>query len=158
MGWNPGACGSMSAAKRTRKTASATGESVNTSDDSISSVEHCLADPADSGAAAERQSQPDPVPPTAPSPRHAPAAVHVVLLRRGRQVVELHDRVGLGPDSELPRVFEGVVLRVDDLGAVEEDLDVIADHLHRELVPDAGCDLAVPAFEPDPPALDHVVQ
>src|SRR5207237_288065 len=36
-------------------------------------------------------------------------------LRRRGEVVELDDRVGLGPDAELARVLESVVVRVDDL-------------------------------------------
>src|SRR5437660_1573086 len=79
-------------------------------------------------------------------------------LGRRREIVELDDGVGLGPDAELSGVLEAVVVRVDHLVAVEEDLNVVADHLHRQLVPHAGGDLAVPAIEADAAPLDHVVE
>ncbi|TMA41172.1 MAG: hypothetical protein E6J82_13370 [Deltaproteobacteria bacterium] len=47
---------------------------------------------------------------------------------------------------------------VDHLRAVEEHLDVVADHLHRKVVPDTRSDLPVPSGEPDPATLDDVVQ
>src|SRR5258708_30937573 len=73
------------------------------------------------------------------------SAMVTLLLRCGSQVVELDDRVRLGPDAELPCVLEGIVVIVDHLLAVEEHLDVVACHLRRELVPRARHDLAVPA-------------
>src|SRR5262249_38994880 len=79
-------------------------------------------------------------------------------LRRGGQVVELDDRVGLGPAPELARVGEGLVVSVDDLLAVEEDLKVIALCVDRELVPLAGRDLAVPPGKLPPVSLDHVIE
>src|SRR5882724_11340900 len=80
------------------------------------------------------------------------------LLRRRREIVELDDRVRLRPDPELPRVLEGVVVLVDHLFAVEEHLDVVADHPYRQFVPHPRRYLAVPSREPVPAPLDDVVQ
>src|SRR5438132_6236942 len=82
----------------------------------------------------------------------------ILLLSYCGQVVELDDRVRLGPDAELPGVLERVVVVFDHLLAVEEHLDVVADHLHRQLVPRARCDLAVPPGEADPLPFDDVIQ
>src|SRR5439155_14151500 len=79
-------------------------------------------------------------------------------LRRRREIVELDDRICLRPHAELARVLEGIVVLVDHLRAVQEDLDVVPDHLHSKLVPHARGDLAVPAGEPVPAPLDDVVQ
>src|SRR5215475_5150881 len=79
------------------------------------------------------------------------------LLGGGGQIVELDDRIGLGPDSELPRVRERLVVVVDDLLPVEEDLEVVALGLDREVVPLSGSDLSIPAGELAAVALDHVV-
>src|SRR5438128_10802047 len=92
-----------------------------------------------------------------PASAVASGMVTLLLSHRG-QVVELDDRVRLCPDAELPGVLERIVVLVDHLLAVEENLDVVADHLHRELVPGARGDLAVPAGELHAAALHGVVE
>src|SRR5437870_11383943 len=78
---------------------------------------------------------------TSAGPPRPSRLLGVLLLRRRSQIVELDDRVGLGPDAELAGILERAVVIVDDLLAVEEDLDVVAHHFHREIVPGAGGDL-----------------
>src|SRR5471030_2952026 len=80
------------------------------------------------------------------------------LLGRGRQVVELDDRVGFGPHPELARVHECAVVAVDHQLAVEEDLNAVAGHLHRQLMPDAGGGLAVPTCEALASTRDHPIK
>src|SRR6266849_10360803 len=92
-----------------------------------------------------------------PASAVASGMVTLLLSHRG-QVVELDDRVRLRPDAELPGVLERAVMVVDHFVAVEEYLDVVADHLHRELVPHARGDLAVPAGELHAAALHGVVE
>src|SRR5207253_10755903 len=82
----------------------------------------------------------------------------LALLRRGRQIVKLDDRVRLGPDAELSGVLERAVMVVDHLGAVEEDLDVVADHLHRQFVPRTRRNLPIPAGEAVSFPFDDMVQ
>src|SRR5437867_11891872 len=79
-------------------------------------------------------------------------------LRRRCEIVELDDRICLRPHAELARVLEGIVVLVDHLRAVQEDLDVVPDHLHGKLMPHARGDLAVPTGETDPAALDDGVE
>src|SRR5207302_7160025 len=78
-------------------------------------------------------------------------------LGRGGEIVERDHRVGLGPDAEPAGVGEGRVARVDDLPPVEEDLEMVTDVLHLELVPDAARDLALPVAELAAAAFDDVV-
>src|SRR5215831_11782476 len=80
------------------------------------------------------------------------------LLGGGGQIVELDDRIGLGPDPELARVGEGLVVGIDDLLSVIEDLEVVALRLDGELVPLPRGNLPVPAGELPPIAFDHVVE
>src|SRR5215470_10794759 len=89
---------------------------------------------------------------------HFMARSRPLLLGGGGQIVELDDRIGLGPDAELARVGERRVVGVDDLLPIEEDLEVISLGLDREVVPLSGSDLPIPARELAPVALDHVVE
>src|SRR5450759_5689543 len=52
-----------------------------------------------------------------------------------RQVVELDDRVGLGPEPDFSRFLERPVLRVEDLLAVEPDGEVVAPRIQLQRVP-----------------------
>src|SRR5437588_3607830 len=79
-------------------------------------------------------------------------------IRRRCEIVELDDRICLRPHAELARVLEGIVVLVNHLRAVQEDLNVVPDHLHGEFVPHTRGDLAVPTGETDPAALDDVEQ
>src|SRR5438105_7036047 len=94
--------------------------------------------------------------------RHSATSLFVMCfsssLGGGGQVVELDDRVGLGPYTELARVGEGRVVRIDDLLALVEDLDVVADHLHRQVMPDTRLDLPIPSLESYALALDDAIQ
>src|SRR5712692_3849307 len=51
------------------------------------------------------------------------------------EVVELDHGVGLGPEADLPGIFERLVLRVEDFVAVVPDDEVVARGLHLERVP-----------------------
>src|SRR5947209_15914545 len=51
------------------------------------------------------------------------------------EVVEVDDRIRLGPDAYLPGVREGLVVLVEHLLAVEEHGEVVAPGLDGELVP-----------------------
>src|SRR5262249_33086747 len=76
------------------------------------------------------------------------------LLGGGGQIVELDDRIGLGPDPELARVGEGLVVGIHDLLSIEEDLEVITLRFDRELVPLPRGHLPIPARELPAVALD----
>src|SRR6266436_1350002 len=90
--------------------------------------------------------------------RAVASAIATLLFSCRSEVVELDDRVRFRPHAEFASIGEGRVVRVDDLLAVIEDLDVIADHLHGQVVPDAGLDLPVPSVESDALAFHDVVQ
>src|SRR5205085_7958380 len=49
------------------------------------------------------------------------------LLWRSDQIVELDDRVGFGPDAELPRIRERGIVCVDDVLPVVEALVVVTE-------------------------------
>src|SRR5207244_1141889 len=74
------------------------------------------------------------------------------------EVVEVGDRVGLGPQADLAGLGEGLVLGIDDLLAVPVDLEVVPAGLGAQLVPGAAADGPVPACELAALALHHVIQ
>src|SRR6516164_9749092 len=63
------------------------------------------------------------------------------------ELVERSLRVRLGPQADLARRGDGVILDVEVLLAVEEALDVVARHLDLERVPLAGRDRDVGVLE-----------
>src|SRR5713226_6607350 len=73
------------------------------------------------------------------------------------EIVELDDRVRLGPEPDLARVLEGFVLRVKHLVAVIPDREVISHRFHLEDVPGVGGDLDAVVQEGPPLAGDRVV-
>src|SRR6266550_1186487 len=95
----------------------------------------------------------------------APAAPSSVAHPRARswrergssEVVEQGVRIGLCPHTNLARRREPRVVDVDQLVAVEVDLDVIAAHVRAQRVPDPRCDGHMYALHFDAPAILHVV-
>src|SRR6266849_1172799 len=81
-----------------------------------------------------------------------------LLQRRRGQVVEINDRIRFGPEADSPWIREGFVLRIDYFLVVKEDLEVVAFGFHRQVVPDAAGDLAIPPREFSPVPFHHVVE
>src|SRR3954469_22509412 len=81
-----------------------------------------------------------------------------LLFSHRGQIVELDDRVRLRPDAELPGILERGIVIIDHFLAVQEHLDVVAHHLHCQVVPYARGHLAVPARELHAAAVHGVVE
>src|SRR5436305_8993244 len=73
------------------------------------------------------------------------------------QVVELDHRVGLGPQPDAPGLAERVVGRVEHLGAIEPDHEVVAARVDLERVPGLRRDFDRMVLEGSPGALDDVI-
>src|SRR2546425_1250743 len=81
-----------------------------------------------------------------------------LLPGRDREVVEVDDTHGLGPQTELARLRERLVVGVDDLVAIEEYLEAVPVRLDRQVVPDATLHCAVPTGELDALAFHDVIE
>src|SRR5258708_25308524 len=74
----------------------------------------------------------------APRPQDSVSATSAIARKSmsvDGKIVELDHGVGLGPEADLPGIFERLVLRVEDLVAVVPDDEVVARGLHLERVP-----------------------
>src|SRR2546425_3683081 len=77
--------------------------------------------------------------------------------RRGTQVIEIGDRIRLGPHTDFPRLRERRVVGVYHLVAVERHHEVIATRLDAELVPGPTRHLPAPSRDRPPLPVLHVV-
>src|SRR5436309_15424139 len=68
-----------------------------------------------------------------------------------REVVEVDYRIGLGPQADLSRIFEGVVPGGDLQLAIVITAKFVAARLHPDFEPDAGLDLEIRPRKMTPP-------
>src|SRR5256712_8363142 len=71
-----------------------------------------------------------------------------------REIVEVDYRIGLGPQADLSRIFEGVVPGRDLQLAIVITAKFVAARLRPDLVPDAGRDLEIRPGKLNTPAVD----
>src|SRR6266545_2117213 len=96
----------------------------------------------------------------APRPQDSVSATSAIARKSmsvDGEVIELDHGVGLGPEADLPGIFERFVLRVEDLVAVVPDDEVVARGLHLERVPRILGDLDALVQERSPLAPHGVV-
>src|SRR5262245_61455706 len=78
----------------------------------------------------------------------AQSAIHGLLaLFLDRELVKMGLGVGLGPQADLARLVDAVVLDVEILLPIEEALDVVADVLDLQSMPFAGGNLHIGTLE-----------
>src|SRR2546427_3156474 len=78
--------------------------------------------------------------------------------RLGTQVIEIGDRIRLGPHTDLPRLRERRVMGVYHLVPVERHHEVVATRLDAELVPRPTRHLPAPSHDLPPAPVLHVIQ
>src|SRR5438034_7642359 len=74
------------------------------------------------------------------------------------QIIEISNRIGLSPQTDLAGIFERVVRCFDLLRAVVVTNELVAHSLHAQLVPFAGRDLEIRSRELTAAAVNDVVQ
>src|SRR6266496_3579250 len=77
---------------------------------------------------------------------------------RDFQIVEVGDRISLGPKAHLAGTFEGVVTRLDFLEAVVIARNLVSRSLHAQFVPFSRRDLKIGSRELAAAAVDDVIE